>query len=95
MPGVQPITQRERLQARADAPLRAQDRRSDTEIGGLFDPLDPARTDLFDLVPVGRGFDNDGNEVAVVKTREELARELDEEDAFVAEIENCLLGATE
>jgi hypothetical protein len=41
---------------------------------------------------VGRSFDDDGNEIAVVKTREEIAAELDEDDAFVAEIENCLLG---
>ncbi len=90
--GVAPITDRDRLQARAAKPLQARPRGSDTEIGGLFDPQDPARFDLFDAVPVGRGFDEDGNEVSVVKTREEIAAELDEDDAFVAEIENCLIA---
>lgn len=90
--GVAPITDRDRLQARAAKPLQARPRGSDTEIGGLFDPQDPARFDLFDAVPVGRGFDEDGNEVSVVRTREEIAAELDEDDAFVAEIENCLIA---
>lgn len=46
--GVAPITTADRLTARQNAPLSGGSRRSDTEIGGLFDPGDKARTDLFD-----------------------------------------------
>jgi hypothetical protein len=91
-PGVDPITARDRLQAKANAPLQARPRQSDTEIGGLFDPNDPSRFDLFDTVPVGRSFADDGKPVSVTVSRQELVAELDAEDALVREIEACLLG---
>jgi len=43
-----PPKKRERLEARQNETLRADDRASDTEIGGLFDPADRVRADLFD-----------------------------------------------
>jgi hypothetical protein len=51
MPGIAPITDADRLAARAAAPLDGGARASDTEIGGLFDPNAAARTDLFDAPP--------------------------------------------
>jgi len=47
-PGTAPITQRERIEARQNEALRADERASDTEIGGLFDPGSRVRADLFD-----------------------------------------------
>lgn len=92
--GVAPITERDRLERRMEQPLgRGNTQQDDTQIGGLFDPNDPSRFDLFDAVPVDRGFDDDGNAVAVVKSRAELAAELDADDDAVAAIDACLLGA--
>jgi hypothetical protein len=94
MPGVDAITQGDRLRAKADAPLRARPRGSDTEIGGLFDPNDPSRFDLFDLVPTGRSFDAEGNEIPLVMTRAEVKAELDADDEALAVMEVCIRGAT-
>lgn len=88
--GVAPITQRDRLQADLDRPLSAPGRASDTQIGGLFDPNDPSRFDLFEQVPVGRGFDDEGNEIALTKSRADIAAELDADDEFVEQLEVCL-----
>lgn len=92
--GVAPITARDRLQAKADAPLRARSRRSDTEIGGMFDPNDPSRFALFDLVPTGRSVDEEGSKIAPVMTRAELAAELDAEDEALAVLDICMRGVT-
>lgn len=46
--GVAPIGQRDRLDARASARLDGGARGADSEIGGLFDPGDKVRSDLFD-----------------------------------------------
>lgn len=94
IPGVDPITARDRLQAKANAPLKARPRGSDTEIGGLFDPNDPSRFDLFDLVPTGRSFNDEGDEIPLVVSREELAADLDAEDEAVAVVDICVKGAT-
>lgn len=48
--------------------------------------------DFFDAVPVGRGFDDEGNEIAIVKSRAELAAELDADDAAVAVLDLCVKG---
>jgi predicted ABC-type ATPase len=93
IPGVAPITQADRLQARADAPLKARPRGSDSEIGGLFDPFDKVRSDLFDLVPTGRTIDADGNEIPTVMTRKELADDLDADDEAIAVLDICMMGA--
>lgn len=91
--GVAPITDRQRLAQRAAAPMGAgRARRDDTQIGGLFDPNDPGRFDLFDAVPIGRGFDAEGREMAIVKTRAEMAAELDADDWAVEVIDTCLKG---
>ena len=94
IPGVEPITARDRLQAKANAPLKARPRGSDTEIGGLFDPNDPSRFDLFDLVPTGRTFNDEGDEVPLVVSRADLAADLDAEDEAVSVVEICVRGAT-
>lgn len=91
--GVEPITQRDRLQARADAPMEGGRAEDETQIGGLFDPDAPERFDLFDAVPVGRGFDPDGNEVSLTKSRDELAAELDADDEAVEVLDICVKGA--
>lgn len=89
--GVQPITERDRLDQRMAQPLgRGGGAVDDTQIGGLFDPNDPARADLFDQVPVGRELDADGNEIAVVRSRAEIAAELDADDAAVAVLDICV-----
>jgi hypothetical protein len=88
--GVAPITARDRMEAAQAAPITGRPAGSDTQIGGLFDPGDPARSDLFDQVPVGRGFDNDGNEIALTMTRSDLAAELDADDEFIEQIGVCL-----
>jgi predicted ABC-type ATPase len=88
--GVAPITARDRMEAAQAAPITGRPSGSDTQIGGLFDPGDPARSDLFDQVPVGRGFDNDGNEIALTMTRSDLAAELDADDEFIEQIGVCL-----
>lgn len=87
--GVQPLTTRERVQSLADAPLISPTRRSDTEIGGLFDANDPARYDLFDQVPVGAR-EVDGRLVAETVSRQELAAELDADDEFAQQVGLCL-----
>ena len=91
--GIEPITERTRLDQRASQPLgRGGGAANDTEIGGLFDPNDPGRFDLFDAVPVARGFDDEGNEIAVVKSRADLAAELDADDEAVAVLDLCVKG---
>ena len=88
--GIQPITERDRLDQRMTQPLGRGGAVDDTQIGGLFDPNDPARADLFDQVPVGRELDADGNEIAVVRSRAEIAAELDADDAAVAVLDICV-----
>lgn len=51
-----------------------------------------AEAGLFDEVPVGRGFDDQGQEVALTKTRQELAEELDAEDDAVEVLSLCMRG---
>lgn len=87
--GVEPITARERVQTAADQPLMAQTRTTDSEVGGLFDPNDPARSDLFDQVPVGVR-QVDGEMRAETVSRADLARELDADDEFAEQIGLCL-----
>lgn len=91
--GIAPITQRDRAQARADAPIEGGRADDETQIGGLFDPDAPERFDLFDAVPVGRGFDADGNEVSLTKSRQELAAELDADDDAVEVLDICVKGS--
>ena len=91
--GIEPITERTRLDQRMSQPLgRSGAQPNDSQIGGLFDPNDPSRFDLFDAVPVGRGFDSEGNEIAVVKSRADLAAELDADDEAVAVLDLCVKG---
>jgi len=52
--------------------------------------IDPEPSDPLDVVPVGRGFDDEGNEIAQTMTRAELAEELDAEDEFVEQLGLCL-----
>jgi len=90
IPGVDPISPRDRLEMAQARPLVGGERAADSEIGGLFDPNDPARSDLFDAVPVGVTKDADGNPVSVVKTRGEVAAELDAMDEAVSVLEACV-----
>jgi len=93
MAGIEPITERTRLDQRMSQPLgRSGAQPNDSQIGGLFDPNDPSRFDLFDAVPVARGFDDEGNEIAVVKSRADLAAELDADDEAVAVLDLCVKG---
>lgn len=46
--GIAPVTQRERAEAQMAAPLGGAPRGPDSQIGGLFDPGDKVRADLFD-----------------------------------------------
>lgn len=86
--GVAPITARDRMEAAQNAPMRGGSAPAD---GGLFDLGARDQVDMFDQVPVGRGFDPDGNEIALTKTRAELAAELDAEDEFAETLGLCLL----
>ena len=91
--GVEPITQRTRLDQEAARPMGKGGTQPDqTEIGGMFDPADPSRFDLFDQVPVARGFDDEGNEVSITKSRGDLAAELDADDEAVAVLDICIKG---
>jgi len=67
-------------------------RTSDGDMSDQVDPNDPSRFDLFDAVPVARGFDDEGNEIAVVKSRADLAAELDADDEAVAVLDLCVKG---
>jgi hypothetical protein len=67
-------------------------RTSDGDMSDQVDPNDPGRFDLFDAVPVARGFDDEGNEIAVVKSRADLAAELDADDEAVAVLDLCVKG---
>lgn len=87
--GVAPISTRERVQAAADRPLIAQNRVSDSQIGGLFDANDPARSDLFDRVPVGVET-VDGESTVKTVSRADLAAELDADDEFAEGLGLCL-----
>lgn len=89
--GIAAITEMDRMAAAQAKPMRGGSLSDDSQIGGLFDPGDAARgADLFDQVPVGKGFDADGNEVSITKSRAELAAELDADDEFVSALEVCL-----
>jgi hypothetical protein len=90
MAGVDPITSRERLEAAQAAPKAGGSAGNDTQIGGLFDPADPSRFDLFDQVPTGREIDPDGLEVATTRSRSDVATELDADDEFVEQLGACL-----
>lgn len=92
MEGVEAITEADRLAQRAAVPMDGGAPADDTQIGGLFDPGDPSRFDLFDAVPVSRGFDDDGNEIAIVKTRADMAAELDADDEAVEVLDLCVKG---
>jgi hypothetical protein len=48
IPGIDPITERQRLEAGQQQRLGGAPRGPDSEIGGLFDPADKVRADLFD-----------------------------------------------
>lgn len=89
---VQPITARDRVQAAADRPLLAPTRTTDTEIGGMFDPQDPARAvpDMFDQVPVGVRMNEEGQTVSEMVSVEDLAAELDADDEFAEQLGLCL-----
>lgn len=52
----------------------------------------PSEPDLFGELPVGRGFDDDGNEIAVVASRADVAAELDADDAAVDVVDACVKG---
>lgn len=88
--GIDPITQRQRLEAAQARPLGGGPRGADSSIGGLFDPLDPVRNDLFDQVPVGIGADADRNAMAITQSKAELRADMDAEDEFVAQLGICL-----
>jgi hypothetical protein len=91
--GIEPITERTRLDQRMAEPLgRGGGAADDSQIGGMFDTNDPSRFDLFDAVPVARGFDENGNEIAVVKSRADLAAEMDADDDAVAILDICVKG---
>ncbi len=72
IPGVKPITQRQRLEAAQQRVLGGGAREADSQIGGLFDPGAKSRTDLFSdpMTPAAREFDarrvNDLREEALV-----------------------------
>lgn len=59
IPGVKPITQRQRLEAAQQRVLGGGAREADSQIGGLFDPGAKSRTDLFSdpMTPAAREFD--------------------------------------
>lgn len=62
------------------------------QIDGTRGELAPSGDDLADMVPVARGFDDEGNEIAVVKSRADLAAELDADDEAVAVLDICVKG---
>lgn len=88
--GVRPISARERVQAAADRPLLAPTRRSDSEVGGLFDANDPERSmdDMFNQVPAGV-VEIDGEKQSVTVSRADLAKELDDDDEFADQLGVC------
>lgn len=59
IPGVKPITERQRLEAAQQRVLGGGPREADSQIGGLFDPGAKSRTDLFSdaMAPAAREFD--------------------------------------
>lgn len=52
--------------------------------------LEAEVTDLFDQVPEGRGFDEDGKEIAITKSRADVVAELADDDEFLDVLEVCL-----
>lgn len=78
IPGVKPITQRQRLEAAQQRVLGGGPREADSQIGGLFDPGAKSRTDLFSdaMAPAARDFDAR----RVNDLREEVARQVDNSD---------------
>ena len=85
--GVAPVTTRDRLEAAQAAPMTGGQAPADV---GLFDLGARSQGDMFDQVPVGRGFDDDGNEIALTRSRQELVEELDADDEFVEQLGVCL-----
>lgn len=76
IPGVEPVTDRDRLQARAGKPLLGSN--APPVEGGLFDEGARAQNDLFDAVPISG--DDTGKNVEMV-SRADLMRMLAENDA--------------
>jgi hypothetical protein len=67
------------------------------QIDGTFDALDPVppdspNADLFDAVPVDIAEDDVGQRSAVIRTRDEIAADLDADDDAVAVLDACVKG---
>jgi hypothetical protein len=84
IPGVEPITERQRLEQRQAQPLAGGQRGPDSTIGGLFDPYDKARMDLFSE-PTAKPME-DVNRIAANDMREAI--EADGDFTVTAEGDN-------
>jgi hypothetical protein len=82
IPGVAPVTERQRLEAEAGKPLTG----GDAPAGGLFDDNARAQTDIFDLVPLGSR--DDGGDARLV-TREAAIAEVDKVDFAADLVASC------
>lgn len=85
--GIAPITDADRLRAKADAPMRGGARAADD---GLFDLVARDQGNLLDFsVPVGEKIDADGKRVAETATIREVFEELEADQNFIEELKLC------
>ena len=87
MEGVEAITGAQRAQAAVDAPMQGGDAPMDI---GLFDTAARAQSDLLDMmIPTVRE-DADLNEVAEMRSVEDLFREIEQDETMLNRLEGCV-----
>lgn len=88
IPGVEPVTDADRLKLRAEAPLRG----ANQEVGGLFGD-DALQSDLMDLpIPTGERIQPDGTRVAETQTVREALDDLEQDQEFIEQLKLCDRG---
>ena len=99
IPGAERISDRALAERRGRQPLRGRGAQQEPD-EGLFDVAGRGQADLLDLarnpdadldfeVPVGRGFDDAGEEIATTRTARELLEDLEEDRAFLEQLNLC------
>lgn len=80
IPGVAPVTERQRLEAAGAKPLAG----GNAPAGGLFDTGARAQTDLMDMLPIAQGENG-----AVILRRDQAMAEVERADMFGDLVASC------
>jgi adenylate kinase family enzyme len=88
IPGVSPITQKQRIETQIEQPLKGESAALDI---GLFDEGAARQMDLTDLIPVGQQIDTEtGERVLVQKTRQQIFDDIDADQKVIERFEECV-----